>query len=101
MGDVQNIVQKFDIVSENGFDQAMKEMISVPEGELYFILSYEPEGQSREWKQQYAIANAELARRTAVSHKKEQERLTWYTAGAGIVGVLLGAVIQVAGNMLL
>lgn len=57
MGAVQDIVTRHDIMTNDGFQEAMREMETVPPAELHFILAYDTGGQSRNWKQQHALAN--------------------------------------------
>lgn len=95
MGRLQDIVAKHDINSEEGFSNAMKEAASVPEGELWFVTTaYDPEGKSRSWKMQHALAKAELDRRAF----KQQESLARMAGFFGLVGVVVGALLQVLVN---
>lgn len=91
MGKLQEVVEKHDINTEKGFSDAMKEAASVSEGELWFVTSaYDPEGKSRSWKLQYALAKAELDRRAFV----QQKSLARMAAYFGLFGVITGALLQ-------
>lgn len=90
MGRLQDIVAKHEINTESGFSAAMKEVASVPEGELWFVTTaYDPEGKSRSWKMQHALAKAELDRR-AFGQQKSLARMSAYF---GLFGVIVGALM--------
>ena len=100
MGAVQGIVARHDIMTNDGFQAAMTEMKAVPPGELHFILAYDTGGQSRNWKQQHALAKAELERRAAADQERQQMKFSLMTAGFGLVGVVIGACLQAGLNLL-
>lgn len=96
MGAIQNVVDKNDIATSQGFTSAMKDMVNVSEGEIRFLLTFDPVGQTSKFKKQQALAKAELGRRAY----REQKKLTWITASMGLVGVVVGAVLQATFNSL-
>lgn len=95
MGMLKEIIAKHEINTEVGFSDAMKEVASVPEGELWFVTTaYDPEGKSRSWKMQHALAKAELDRR-AFGQQKSLARTAGYF---GLAGVIVGALLQTLAN---
>lgn len=90
MGQVQKIIEKHDILSDAGFKAAAQMVKSVNEGELQFLLAYSEQGQSREFKLQQSLARMELERRATAENRK----VAWISAGAGLIGVIVGAALQ-------
>jgi len=90
MGAIQEIVKNNDITTHQGFQNAMKAMKSVSDGEIHYILAYETTGQSQDFKRQYALAKAERDRRSFA----EQKKLTILAAISGLIGVIIGALLQ-------
>lgn len=79
-----------DLTDPAAFSKAMKEMRHVPEGELWYQITYHTEGQSTAFKRGYALAQSELARRSLA----EQKKLSRASAIFGIFGVLVGVALQ-------
>lgn len=91
MGQVEDIIKRHDVFTNDGFEHAMREVKHVPEGELHHLAAYCPSGgYDKAFQKAIALARAELGRRAAA----EQKKLVWITAIVGFVGVLLGAVLQ-------
>jgi len=90
MGQVQTIIEENDILTDTGFKKASKRVRLVNEGELQFLLAFPEHGQSREFKLQQALARFELERRSTA----EARKVAWISAGAGLMGVIVGAVLQ-------
>lgn len=86
---LDEIVKRHDVLSREGFNNAMTEARNISEGELRFFLSYSSDGQSSDFKKKIAVAKAEIDRRQIA----EQRKLAWITAAAGIAGVIVGAII--------
>lgn len=97
MGALQKIVRTHNIQDEEGFAAAMKEAARVSEGELRFFLTYDPGGQSHEFRLQLALARAELDRRSFHG----QKRLARVAGYFGLAGVIVGAMLQVIANLVL
>lgn len=89
MGRLHDIVAKHEISTEKGFSDAMKEAANVSEGELRFVLSFDLGAQSPQFRQQHALARAELDRRAF----KQQESLARMSAYFGLFGVIVGALM--------
>ena len=91
MGQVQDIVKDHDVFTQEGFEQAMRKVKHVPEGELHHLAGYSPSGgYDKPFQKAIALARAELGRRAAA----EQRKLIWITTLAGFIGVVVGAVLQ-------
>lgn len=90
MGQIQTIIEENDILTDIGFKKASERVRLVNEGELQFLLAFPEHGQSREFKLQQALARFELERRSAA----EARKVAWVSAGAGLLGVIVGAVLQ-------
>lgn len=91
MGQVEDIIKRHNVFTQDGFERAMREAKRAPEGELHHLAGYSPSGgYNKPFQQAIALARAELGRRAAV----EQKRLIWITAGMGLLGVIVGAVLQ-------
>jgi len=91
VGQVEDIIERNDVFTEDGFKRAMREVKYVPEGELHHLAAYSPNGgYNKPFQKAIALARAELGRRAAV----EQKKLIWITAGIGLLGVIVGAVLQ-------
>ena len=90
MGTLQDIVKSHDIKTPTGFNQAIKQASGLSDGELHFVAGFDPGAQSKEFKEMIALAKAEIGRRQAA----EQRKLAWISAGAGLIGVIVGAVLQ-------
>jgi hypothetical protein len=90
MGTLQDIVKSHDIQSPTGFDQAIKQARGISDGQLHYVAGFDPGAQSKEFKEMIALAKAEIGRREAA----EQRKLVWISAGAGLLGVGVGAVLQ-------
>jgi hypothetical protein len=90
MGTLQDIVKTHDIKTPTGFKQAIKQAKCLSDGELHFVAGFDPGAQSKEFKEMIALAKAEIGRRQAA----EQRNLVWISAGAGFLGVAVGAVLQ-------
>lgn len=91
MGQVEDIVKDHDVFTHDGFEQAIRKVKHVPEGELHHLAGYSPSGgYDKPFQKAIALARAELGRRAAAEHKK----LICITAGVGLLGVIVGAVLQ-------
>lgn len=91
MGQVEDIIKRHEVFTQDGFERAMREVKHVPEGELHHMAAYSPSGgYDKPFQKAIALARAELGRRAAA----EQRKLIWITAGIGFLGVVVGAVLQ-------
>ena len=87
---LQEIVRSHDIKKPAGFNLAIRQARVLSDGELHFVAGYDPGPQSKEFKEMIALAKAQIGRRQAA----EQRKLAWISAGAGLIGVIVGAVLQ-------
>lgn len=91
MGQVEDIIKRHDVFTQDGFERAMREVKHVPEGELHHLAAYSPSGgHDKPFQKAIALARAELGRRAAA----EQRKAIWITAIVGLLGVIVGAVLQ-------
>lgn len=100
VGAVQDLVEKFDVNSVDGFSDAMKCMSDVSEGELRYILAFSTEGQTPGWKKQHALAKAEIERRASKENEKLQKIIARRSGFWGLFGVIVGAVLQLIFSMI-
>ncbi|MCA0257462.1 MAG: hypothetical protein LCH47_12825 [Proteobacteria bacterium] len=87
---IDQIIATNDICTKDGFDKAMREAEHLSEGELRYILSYDPGAQGVDFKKKQALARAEIDRRSFLEHKK----IVWVSATFGFIGVIAGALLQ-------
>jgi hypothetical protein len=91
VGQVEDIIKRHDVFTRDGFELAMRDAKHVPEGVLHHLAAYSPSGRyDKPFQKAIALARAELGRRAAV----EQRKVIWIAALVGILGVVMGAVLQ-------
>ena len=91
MGQVQDIIKRYDVFTNDGFELALRAAKYVPEAELYHLAAYDPSGgYDKAFQKAIALSRAELGRRAAA----EQKKVIWITALIGLLGVVVGAVLQ-------
>lgn len=96
MSKLDELLKDKDASSIEGNQQLCEDLKEIPETELYHAISFDVAGQSLQFKRKYSLAKMELDRRAFQEQKKLTRSTAIISALSGLLGVIIGAVLQAA-----